>query len=51
VVFIYACKDFPAGTRYAAKTTLEAQVKKVNLVIDNSGTKKVQDDKKLNAGL
>jgi len=40
VVFNIAYKDLPDGTQYAANTTLDAQAKKVKIVIENSGYRK-----------
>jgi len=40
VVFNITYKDLPDGTQYAANTTLDAQAKKVKIVIETSGYKK-----------
>jgi hypothetical protein len=40
VVFNITYKDLPDGTQYAANTTLDAQAKKVKIVIENSGYRK-----------
>jgi len=40
VVFNITYKDLPDGTQYAANTVLDAQAKKVKIVIENSGYRK-----------
>jgi hypothetical protein len=40
VVFNITYKDLPDGTQYATNTILDAQAKKVKIVIENSGYKK-----------
>ena len=40
VTFNITYKDLPDGTQYAANTTVDAQAKKVKIVIENSGYKK-----------
>jgi hypothetical protein len=40
VVFDIVYKTIPDGTQYPASTSLDAQAKKVKIVIENSGYKK-----------
>jgi hypothetical protein len=40
VVFNITYNSLPDGTQYVANTTLDAQAKKVKIVIENSGYKK-----------